>query len=340
MRVTLKDIAGRAGVSIKTASNVINGRAGHFSPETFDRVMGTAAELGYTPNLAARQLRTGRTGLIALVLPDIVNPYFSELARRVILEAEQYGYTVLLDITLGDAEQEQRIVRGERIVAVDGLLVDAVSAAEKIDPAFVRTPMVLLGERVWDAPYDHVVIDNRAAAQAATEHLIRLGRTRIAPLGVVAGAQGGMPGLRLEGFLAAMQAAGLPVQDAYLTPGPPTVLDWHHGEAVTARLLQRADPPDALFCFSDVLAFGAMKAIRAAGRCIPEDVAVIGIDDVWESAYWNPPLSTIAPDKDQLVSMALALLMGRIKGLRSGAPKTVYPAFRLMTRASTIGEPR
>jgi DNA-binding LacI/PurR family transcriptional regulator len=337
VRVTLKDIAQRAGVSIKTASNVVNDRSAHYSQETFDRVMQAATELGYVPNLAARHLRMGKTGLLALVIPDIVNPYFSDLARHVILEAEALGYTVIIDITMDDPHKEQRVIHGDRSLAVDGIILDPRSMAEEIAAGNGQIPIVLIGEAVWDAPYDHVAIDNVAAAHAATRHLAELGRRRIAPIGYGMSPRGGFAVLRQQGYAAAMQEAGLAIDPAYLVVPPRGMHDWQRGYAVMQQLLALPAQPDAIFCFLDALAFGAMRAILDAGLRIPEDIAIVGIDNVPESRYANPPLSTIAPDKQELARLAVTLLVDRATGRRTQAAEIFYPAFTLLARTSTIG---
>lgn len=337
MRVTLKDIAQRAGVSIKTASNVVNDRSAHYSPETFDRVMRAATELGYVPNLAARHLRTGKTGLIALVIPDIVNPYFSDLAQHVIWEAEALGYTVIIDITMDDPAKEQWILRGDRGLAVDGILLDPRSLAEEIVAGNGSVPIVLLGEAVWDAPYDHVAIDNVAAAALATRHLIDLGRRRIAPIGYGMSPRGGFAVLRQQGFAAALAEAGLDLRHDYLITPPRGMHDWQRGYHVMKELLALPEPPDAVFCFIDALAFGAMRMILDAGLRIPEDIAVVGMDNVSESSYANPPLSTIAPDKQALARQAVTLLVERVTGQRSAPGETFYPSYSLLARTSTLG---
>lgn len=337
MHVTLKDIAQRAGVSIKTASNVINDRSAHYSQETFDRVMQAATELGYVPNLAARHLRMGKSGMLALVIPDIVNPYFGDLARHVILEAEAQGYTVIIDITMDDPRKEQWIFKGERKLAVDGVILDPRSVRAEIVAGSGSMPIVLIGESVWDAPYDHVAIDNEAAAHMATRHLIDLGRRRIAPIGYGMSPRGGFAVLRQQGFAAAMEEAGLAIDPGYLIVPPHNMHNWQRGYDVMGKLLALPKPPDAVFCFLDAVAFGAMRMIFDAGLRIPEDIAVIGMDNVPEGSYANPPLSTIAPDKQALAHLAVSLLAERVAGRRTAPAETFYPSFALIARTSTIG---
>ena len=180
-RPSLKDVARLAGVSPKTVSNVIHGYA-HIREETRGRVQRALDELNYRPNLSARHLRAGRSGVIALAVPELGIPYFAELADCVIRAAAEHGWTVLIDQTDGLAERERLVTAGIRDQLIDGLIFSPLALGRE---ALLRrtddTPMVLLGERTHDGPADHVAIDNVAAAKAATAHLVGLGRRRVAP---------------------------------------------------------------------------------------------------------------------------------------------------------------
>jgi len=180
----LKDVAARAGVSIKTVSNVVNGYL-HVAPQTRARVQDAIDALGYKPNMAARQLRRGRSGVIALAVPELQSPYFAEMAGLIVQAAERRSWTVLIDQTDGHADRERALVAGLRRHAIDGLIFSPLAlAGEELARGGDDTPMVLLGERVWHGPADHVAIDNTAAATEAVRHLCGLGRRRIAAIGV------------------------------------------------------------------------------------------------------------------------------------------------------------
>ena len=167
MRVSLKDVAERAGVSIKTVSNVVN-KYQHVTPAMRARVQQAIDELGYRPNLTARHLRKGRTGIIALAVPELGNPYFAELAGAVIDAAAAHDFTVLLDHTRGDREQEVLVSQGFRARVIDGLILSPLELeAEDLRGREADVPLVLLGEREYDLPYDHIAIDNVAAARDA-----------------------------------------------------------------------------------------------------------------------------------------------------------------------------
>ncbi|MBM0259289.1 LacI family DNA-binding transcriptional regulator, partial [Micromonospora sp. 4G55] len=171
MRHRLKDVAERAGVSVKTVSNVVNGYL-HVRPDTRARVEEAIAELNYRPNLSARNLRKGRTGVIALAVPELDIPYFAELARHVVTAAAERGWTVLIDQTGGGAERERVAAAGIGDHMIDGLILSPLALTAEDLAGLDGTPMVLLGERVDHGPADHVAIDNVAAAREITAHLV------------------------------------------------------------------------------------------------------------------------------------------------------------------------
>ena len=335
MTVHLKDIAAHTGVSIKTVSNVVNGNFAHVSEETRALVLEAIEKLNYQPNMAARHLRKGHVGVIALTIPDLSNPYFSDVANAITAAAAAYGYTVLLDYTHGDREKELLVVKGLRPHLIDGVILDAeYLTIEDIQATQVRDHLVLLGERLFGAPCDHIVIDNEAAAYTATTHLLSLGKRRVAAVGVVEQKHHNeTPFLRLRGFQQAMRAAGVEIDPALLIPS----LSWHRadGAAAMRQLLSLAEPPDAVFCFNDLLALGAMSVLHEAGLRIPQDVAIVGFDDIEDGRYATPSLTTISPDKQEIGRLAVSSLIGRIKKTRTRPPEAINIPFQLRVRNST-----
>lgn len=338
MPAGLKDVAARAGVSIKTVSNVVNGYV-HVAPETRARVQQAIDALGYKPNMAARQLRSGRSGVIALAVPELQSPYFAELAGRVVHAAERRSWTVLIDQTDGHAERERNLVAGLRRHAIDGLIFSPLAlAGEELARGDDRTPMVLLGERVWHGPADHVAIDNTAAAADATRHLAGSGRRRIAAIGAQDGPSAVTAQQRLAGYHAALAEAGLPADPALVAE-----VDGFHradGAAAMARLLAAAEPPDAVFCFNDLLALGAIRTLLDRGCSVPGDVAVIGFDDIEDGRFSTPTLSTIAPDLGRIAELAVDLLaerLGESAAKAAAAPRELRVSHRLVARESTLG---
>jgi DNA-binding LacI/PurR family transcriptional regulator len=335
--VGLKDVAARAGVSIKTVSNVVNGQ--RVLPETLDRVQRAIDELGYQPNLSARNLRQGRTGVIALALPELTSPYFAELARCVINVAAARGWTVLVDETNGDRDRELEVLQGIRSHLIDGAIFSPLALGRDEEaPLHPRVPLVLLGERLFPGPVDHVAFDNVAAARTAVGHLLSRGRTMVAAIGLQDAVTGETARLRLAGWQQALEAAGLEPAPDLLAPAT----RWHRGDGYRAvhALLDSGARPDALFCCNDLLAVGALRALAEAGLRVPDDVAVIGIDDIEEGRFTTPTLTTISPDKGAIALASVDLLARRLEERRTGTvqtgePEDVATEFTLVGREST-----
>jgi len=337
-RARLKDVAARAGVSVKTVSNVVNGYE-HVTPGTRKKVEEALGELGYVPNLAARGLRNGRSGVIALALPELHAPYFAEIAHHVVRAAAERGWTVLVDETEGRLDRERQVAAGIRAHLIDGLILSplALTAAD-LDRRVEGVPMVLLGERVRHDVADRVAVDNVRAACDATAHLLDLGRRRIAAIGVQRSASGVSARLRLQGYRRALRAYQVPLDPALEMPAPV----WHRadGAAAVRALLAAGDPPDGLFCFNDLLGLGALRALHEAGLRVPEDVAVVGFDDIEETRYSTPALSTVSPAKDRIASTAVELLMARLAAREPTPPRRVVAPYTLAVRESSDPRPR
>ncbi len=331
MAATLHDVARLAGVSIKTVSNVINDYP-HVRVATREKVERAIDELGYTPNLTARNLRSGRTGAIALAVPDLALAYFAELAAEVIAEAERAGLVVLIEQTGGDRTREIDLLRSSRLKLTDGLIFSPLGMGQDdAERLRVEYPLVVLGERIFDGPVDHVTMRNVEAARAATERLIAAGRRRIAVVGAHDGEVIGSAGLRLRGYTEALQAAGIAVDDDLIGY---TDL-WHraNGAASMRELLDRGARFDAVFALNDTLAFGAMRALQEAGRRIPEDVAVVGFDDLDEGRYSIPSLATVDPGRGWIARAAVTALRERIDGL-TAEPRLLEADFAVVGRES------
>jgi DNA-binding LacI/PurR family transcriptional regulator len=330
--VSLRDVADLAGVSVKTVSNVVNGYA-HVAPATRAKVEEALSRLDYRPNLSARNLRRGRTGVIALALPELDAPYFAELSRFVIDAAAEQRWLVVIEQTDGSLERERQILDGVRDHRVDGLIFSPIAiGADELAARTDETALVLLGERIHDGPADHVAIDNVRAARDVTEHLIGLGRTRIAALGAQDSAVSGTAPLRLAGYREALAAHRLPETAVRVERYRRA-----DGAAAMAGLLAGDDRPDAVFCFNDLLALGALRAILSSGLRVPEDIALAGLDDIEDGRYSTPTLTTVAPDKAELARIAVDLLRRRIDGRTGHAPQEVRAGYRLVARESTLG---
>jgi DNA-binding LacI/PurR family transcriptional regulator len=317
-------------------SNVVNGWP-HVRPALRQHVQTVIDELGYRPNLAARYLRGGRTGMIALVIPEIDAPYFAELARCFGKELSVKGLTLAIEQTDGLIERERALVdSGSGPTMFDGIIFSPISTtAADFARRRADVPVVLIGEQLG-AECDHVQIDNIAASQVATQHLIELGRQRIALIGHQPGAGINTSDLRVEGYKAALRAASLPIDPQLLTPTPLFTRDG--GVSAAEALLSLPEPPDAIFCLSDLLALGAMSAIIRRGLTVPEDIAIVGFDDIEEGRFARPSLTSVSPDKKAIAAQTVRLLLSRIDGEKH-SPTTVDIDFELVIRESSQMRP-
>ncbi|HEY8702133.1 MAG TPA: LacI family DNA-binding transcriptional regulator [Arthrobacter sp.] len=334
MAITMRDVAQMAGVSIKTVSNVINDHP-NIKPETRGRVLSAIEDLGYQPNLSARGLRSGRTGVISLIIPDLKNAYFAELADAVMTAASKRGQAVIIEQSGGDREHELQILHGPRMRMVDGILYSVLGLGqEDADLIDIPTPIVLLGERIFNGPADHVTMQNVEASQAATEHLLELGRRRLLALGAHSGEVIGSAGLRLDGYRRALKRAGVPYRQELVVD----VQSWHRADGAQAMraVLAAGVAFDGVVAFNDSIALGAMSVIQDAGLKVPDDVAIIGFDDIDETRYSLPALSTVDPGRREIAETAVRMLLERINGEDAGvAPREFESAFRVIPRGSS-----
>jgi len=331
MAATLHDVARRAGVSFKTVSNVINDYP-HVRESTRKKVIDAIRELDYRPNLAARQLRLGRSGVIGVAVPELRLPYFAELTAEVIEAAERRGLVVVTEQTNSSRQREIEVLTSTRRQMTDGLIFSPLGLSTE-DAGLLQTdsPVVLLGERIFTDTVDHVTMQNVAAARAATQYLIDLGRTRIAAVGLHPGEVIGSAGLRFRGYTEALEAAGLPVEQALLAPAGP----WHRRQGAEAAqtLLASGTAFDAVFAFNDTLALGAVHTLQQAGLRVPEDVAVIGFDDLDDGQYGSPTLTTVDAGRREIAELAVDALVNRIE--QPGSPiRHVEVGFSIMERES------
>ncbi|UCM91076.1 LacI family DNA-binding transcriptional regulator [Streptomyces marincola] len=340
-RPRIKDVALRAGVSEKTVSNVINDYE-HVSERTRKAVREAIAELGYRVNLAGRHLRRGRTGIIALVLPELDFPYFADLANGIITEAERNGLTVLLHQTRADRQHELSALHGFDHDFADGVILSPLAlTTEDLRDRRRTLPAVLLGEAIEPGWADHVAIDNVRAARDATEHLLSIGRRRIL---VVGGSDAPPPGTaeaRTLGYRQALDAAGLPYDPTAVMPVAQFRMP--HGAAAVARALDTGPRPDAVLCLNDQMALGAIRTLHERGLRVPRDVAVVGFDDVEGGRFSVPTLTTVSPDKKAVARVAVELLLLRIAEAAGGSgdadlpPEERVVPHRLAIRESTAG---
>ncbi len=338
MPVTLRDVAERTGVSMRTVSNVVNGFA-YVSAETRARVQQAIDELGYRPNLAARNLRGGRTGTIGLAVPELAAPYFSELSGHIIREATGHSYTAIIEQTAGELDAERGVIgQARRTHQLDGLIFSPL-AIQSSDLAQMTStiPFVLLGERVPTGSFDHVGIDNVKAAETATLHLAELGKHRIAAIGDQFRRSPSTAQYRTQGYRQGLASAGLAHRKDLTMPVEQ--FQRADGARAMARLLDLRQPPDAVFCYNDLLAVGALRTVLSRGLRVPQDIAIVGFDDIGDGRFSTPTLTSMSPNKAEIGRVAVEQLLRRLKGDTS-APVTHMVGCELRVGESTTGGPR
>lgn len=346
MRATVKDVAKLAGVSPKTVSNVINGVV-FVRPETRARVEQALTALDYVPNLSARGLRNGRSGMIGLALPDLLRPYSAEITHLVVELAHERGWGVQIEQTAAEPRREFELLSKARAHLVDGLILNPVNLDDSAVMSAGPLPAVVLIGDVEQDVVSQVCIDNVAAARDLTQHLVDQGFRRIAAVGVPevpsgssgTGRIGGRTDsagtaaarLRTLGYREVLRAAGChdPALEIPLDRWSP-----EGAATVVARHLAEHEPPDAIFCFTDTIATGALSALWTAGVAVPGDCAVAGFDNILESRFTVPPLTTVDFDRRAFVQAALDLLAERMAD-PGAAPRRVVVPHRVIARAST-----
>ena len=336
--VTLEDVALRAGVSLKTASNAVNG-TGRMGEATRERVLAVVHDLGYKVNVAARNLTMGTTGAISLAAQTLRSAYLAELAEAVIAAARVRDRTVYVSTYEDDGTQGlHQFLRQYNQSHTDGLLL-SLTEYEHLEPVDfdVDHPMVCFGVRNTFGLVDRVATDHRRDAQTATDFLIGHGSRRIAVVGAhqvfdpiaIAGATEGNADLRLRGILERCAAAGLQLDPRLVGV---TGLDWTIGQGFRAArdIIESGVPFDGMVCLNDGLAIGAISALRESGIRIPDDVQVIGFDNNEESEYLTPSLTTMDSRLEWIAETAVDRLMTRI-----AAPGTLEPA-ELLARSHLV----
>lgn len=336
-RVRLADVAERAGVSMKTVSNVVHNYP-HVAPELRRKVQGAIDELGYKPNLTARRLATGKTGMIALAMPEIDHPYFSELSRKIAEEATRLGLRVIIEQTLSDVEAEQAVLKDREAGLVDGVIFHPVRMSTlEIAKLHRDTPLVLLGESTMPVTTDHVMIDNVAAAADSVKHLLALGRRKIAFLGVVEHDITVSTDQRLLGYQQGLLDAGIKLDPDLVFPVPD--FSPEASTAAISRALAAGIDFDGVVCRDDKFAVGALQGLHQASVAVPEQVAVVGWDDTAMGLYTTPSLTSVSPDKTALAKVTLELLSDRINGFQGiGRHRVVEHSLAVRGSAPAAGD--
>lgn len=327
----MKDVARLAGVSISTVSHVIN-QTRFVSDDLAQRVLAAMNELNYQPNEVARSLRTKRTHIVALVIPDITNPYFPEIARGVQDVAEENKCVVIVCNTDRDLKRERSFLNTLRQQRVDGIILNPsnVTLFDLQELQRAQIPVVLIGSQIDHPDFDVVMVDNLQGGVDAVKYLYDLGHQRVAFIGGPRASSSG--GQRLQGYLRALNECSLPLQQALITEGPFT----HEGGYQCMQQILNQDPrPSAVFAASDVMAIGALMAIQDSGLQIPQDVSLVGFDDIDQVSITTPKLTTIAQPQYQTGEVAGRLLFNQIGGAPHLQRQKIVLEHRLVVRAST-----
>lgn len=323
---TVKEIAAAAKVSVATVSRALQ-RPELVSEKTRERINEVVKRLGYTPNALARNLRTSRTRLIVALLPDIANPFFSEVIRGIEQVAYEKGYSVLLGETQSNLVREQAYADMVAARQVDGMITmfHRVPAI----PMDGRLPLVNACEYVKDSAISSVYVDNVAAAESAIDYLVALGHRDIA---FIAGPSSSPICVdREQGYHLALRRANIAANPALTAVGDFSI---EAGERAIEMLRAQGRTFSAVFCSNDEMAIGAMRALSSAGLRIPDDVSVVGFDDIRFSRYTTPPLTTISQPKNALGREAMTMLIEILNDPEVPPRKRVLSA-ELVVRGST-----
>ncbi|MGH2870892.1 MAG: LacI family DNA-binding transcriptional regulator [Solirubrobacteraceae bacterium] len=304
-RATRADVAQLAGTSTAVVSYVINNGPRPVAPETAERVRAAIRDLNYRPNAVARSLRLQRTHALGLVVPDLANPFFAELASAIEMNAAEYGQALLLGNSLDSEEREARNLRTFGDYRVDGLIIVPVASGSG-SVALLRDldmPVVVLDRPVPGAGAPTVMPDNRAGAAAATQHLLEHG---YAEVGCIAGPEAIMTAAeRLQGWRQAIAAAGLNAHERWVVHSE---FDRDAGYRVAIELLSQPARPRALFVSSDEQAFGVLKASARLGLRVPDDLALVGFDGLRHSRSTVPSLATMRQPFERYGELAVSLI--------------------------------
>jgi LacI family transcriptional regulator len=327
---TIQDIADRAGVSIGTVSRVLNAKP-DVSPSTRERIRRVMAELDYRPSGLARGLATQKSRVIGFLAADFMNPNFPELARGVVDQAGMRGYSVMFFDTRRDIEMERRaahILEAEHVAGVVApILEEVLDDLDRLHHQRLPVVRIYRDASMLDTPL--VALDNVRAGELATEHLIRLGHRRIAYLKRASDPVSDRE--RETGYRRALETAGIGVHEELIAHG---ALTRESAAERMARLLSLHDPPTAVFASKDVLAIGAYDAIIESGLSIPEDISVVGHDDIEASRLVRPQLTTLTTNRHRLGEAAVDMLFQQIDGDENAETERVFTA-ELVVRRST-----
>ncbi|HAM26335.1 MAG TPA: LacI family transcriptional regulator [Microbacteriaceae bacterium] len=332
--VTIQDVAKAAGVSPMTVSHVINDHP-HVKTTTRAKVLATIAALDYRVNVAARNLRVGRTGTIGLAVPEVDRPYYGQLGAAIIAAAARHSLRVVIEQTGASRENELDALALSRNRLYDGLILSTVGLGSA-DTEMLRVdyPVVILGERIFEGPVDHVAMPNVEGARAAVAHLIERGCRRVVMVDGLDSEEIDVSTLRYKGYRLALDDAGIEF-DRDLVANVDEFTMAAGAESIR-RLVDNGIQFDGVFCITDTVGIGVLRGLAERGLSSPDQVKVIGFDNIEEGKFTVPSLSSIDPDHELMARTAVELLVQRID--KTGEPSSsqeVVSTFKVVERESS-----
>jgi DNA-binding LacI/PurR family transcriptional regulator len=333
-QISIKDIARAARVSHPTVSRALR-NSPLVNQETAERIRQIASQMGYWPNAVARGLVTKRTGTIGVVVTTIADPFIGEVVSGVEEIANDHGYSVFLANSNADPAREIKVVQSFQERRVDGILVAASRVGALYVPLLsqLKVPIVLINNQHPDEFVHSVVIDNVPASVKAVQHLIQLGHQRIAYMGDQFGFHSDTE--RFAGYRQALALADYPFLPELVVHGDGKP---EGGEQAMEKLLALPARPTAVFCYNDMSAIGALRRIRAHGLRVPDNISLVGFDDLFIASYTDPPLTTVRQPKQPMGRMAMEIML---KLLSEGHHETIIRMQgELVVRESTAPPPQ
>lgn len=339
----IKDVALKAGVSVSTVSNVINGRHAKMRPNTLRRVQNAISDLKYTPNAVARQLQSGQIRTLGLIVPSVANPFWGNVSQLIEKAAQVRGYQVLICNAERDAEMEANYLESLYGSSIRGVILGSSPVSLEHLREYAEKGMRIAAFDRRTSGIQGVIscsvsLDQELGARLATRHLIGLGHTRI---GFISGPIGTSSRTgRLEGMRAELAKAGIPINEELIWLGPYAVGFGDSQAAELGRsgmreLLTLDNPPTAVFCVNDMYAIGALSGARELGCRIPEDLSVVGFDDIDLAKLMHPPLTSIRQPVDQMSEMIVNQLIDTLEAREMVANPHVVLRPDLLVRSST-----
>ena len=326
-KIGIKEIATQAGVSIATVSHAFR-NPGRVSDETRKRVLEAAEEIGYMPNKLAASLRTSRSGNIVAIIPDVADSHNAKIIRAIEMVAHSRGYSVLLGDTQGSEQREREFAAMVQSMQADGIIL--MSHRLPFENGTEQLPPIVSGcEMSGHENIPGVAIDDVQAAMDATNHLIAYGHRNIA---VITGDMNTTSSRdRLEGFRGALSQSGLECNEDLIVYGEYSL---QSGEVAAESLLLKKNRPTAIFCFSDDIALGCMYTLRQHGFAVPDDISVMGFDNIPVAKYMSPPLTTISQPTDEIGALCATILLDLLEDKQPGKLRNLLP-HQLLIREST-----